>query len=143
MPTILKMNDIPIIDYNSIIEFYDDEYLFEMILEYYTNTKQTDIFNFWKSRYSIDFEEDEDDVDDYNEDDNNMNLSLIKKYAPDIYNTYQYDIKDNENPFEMMYNQNLEVCANILKRRFTDKLYYDINRYEGAELSGDDTDTDE
>ena len=143
MPTILKMNDIPIIDYNSIIEFYDDEYLFEMILEYYTNTKQTDIFNFWKSTYSIDFEEDEDDVDDYNEDDNNMNLSLIKKYAPDIYNTYQYDIKDNENPFEMMYNQNLEVCANILKRRFTDKLYYDINRYEGAELSGDDTDTDE
>ena len=143
MPTILKMNDIPIIDYNSIIEFYDDEYLFEMILEYYTNTKQTDIFNFWKSRHSIDFEEDEDDVDDYNEDDNNMNLSLIKKYAPDIYNTYQYDIKDNENPFEMMYNQNLEVCANILKRRFTDKLYYNINRYEGAELSGDDTDTDE
>jgi hypothetical protein len=143
MPTILKMNDIPIIDYNSIIEFYDDEYLFEMILEYYTNTKQTDIFNFWKSRHSIDFEEDEDDVDDYNEDDNNMNLSLIKKYAPDIYNTYQYDIKDNENPFEMMYNQNLEVCANILKRRFTDKLYYDINRYEGAELSGADTDTDE
>ena len=127
MPTILKMNDIPIIDYNSIIEFYDDEYLFEMILEYYTNTKQTDIFNFWKSRHSIDFEEDEDDVDDYNEDDNNMNLSLIKKYAPDIYNTYQYNIKDNENPFEMMYNQNLEVCANILKRRFTDKLYYDIN----------------
>jgi len=143
MPTILKMNDIPIIDYTSIIELYDDEYLFEMILEYYTNTKQTDIFNFWKSRHSIDFEEDEDDVDDYNEDDNNMNLSLIKKYAPDIYNTYQYDIKDNENPFEMMYNQNLEVCANILKRRFTDKLYYDINRYEGAELSGDDTDTDE
>ncbi len=43
----------------------------------------------------------------------------------------------------MMYNQNLEVCANILKRRFTDKLYYDINRYEGAELSGADTDTDE
>jgi hypothetical protein len=143
MPTILKMNDIPIIDYTSIIELYDDEYLFEMILEYYTNTKQTDIFNFWKSTYSIDFEEDEDDVDDYNEDDNNMNLSLIKKYAPDIYNTYQYDIKDNENPFEMMYNQNLEVCANILKRRFTDKLYYDINRYEGAELSGADTDTDE
>jgi len=143
MPSILKMNDIPIIDYNSIIEFYDDEYLFEMILEYYTNNKQTDIFNFWKSRHSIDFEEEEDDVDDYNEDDNNMNLSLIKKYAPDIYNTYEYDIKDNENPFEMMYNQNLEVCANILKRRFTDKLYYDINRYEGAELSGDDTDTDE
>ena len=109
----------------------------------HTNNKQTDIFNFWKSRYSIDFEEEEDDVDDYNEDDNNMNLSLIKKYAPDIYNTYQYDIKDYENPFEMMYNQNLEVCANILKRRFTDKLYYDINRYEGAELSGADTDTDE
>jgi len=143
MPTILKMNDIPIIDYTSIIELYDDDFLYQMILEYYTNTKQTDIFNFWKSRHSIDFEEDEDDVDDYNEDDNNMNLSLIKKYAPDIYNTYQYDIKDNENPFEMMYNQNLEVCANILKRRFTDKLYYDINRYEGAELSGDDTDTDE
>ena len=78
MPTILKMNDIPIIDYTSIIELYDDDFLYQMILEYYTNTKQTDIFNFWKSRHSIDFEEDEDDVDDYNEDDNNMNLSLIK-----------------------------------------------------------------
>ncbi len=70
----LMMKDIPI---GSDEILYDDEYLFEMILEYYTNTKQTDIFNFWKSRHSIDFEEDEDDIDDYNEDDNNMNLSLI------------------------------------------------------------------
>ncbi len=78
MPTILKMNDIPIIDYTSIIELYDDDFLYEMILEYYTNYKQTDIFNFWKSRYSIDFEEEDDDVDDNNEDENSMNLSLIK-----------------------------------------------------------------
>ena len=65
-----------------------------------------------------------------------MNLSLIKNYDPNIYNTYEYDIKDGENPFEMMYNQNLEVSANILKRCFAYKLYYDINIYEGAELSG-------
>ena len=74
-----------------------------------------------------------------------MNSSLIKKYAPNIYNTYEYDMKDNENPFERFYNQNLEFCANILKGRFkfTDELYHDINKYEGVELSGFETDTDE
>ena len=72
-----------------------------------------------------------------------MNLSLIKYYAPDIYNTYEYDIEDDENCFEMMYFQNLEVCAEILKRRFNNKLYKLINIVEGAELSGSDTDTDE
>ena len=72
-----------------------------------------------------------------------MNLSLIKKYAPNIYNTYEYDIEDGENCFEMMYFQNLEVCADILKRRFNAKFYNYINNLEGAELSGSDTDTDE
>jgi len=72
-----------------------------------------------------------------------MNLSLIKYYAPDIYNTYEYDIEDGENCFEMMYFQNLEVCADILKRRFNAKFFNYINNLEGAELSGDDTDTDE
>ena len=43
----------------------------------------------------------------------------------------------------MMYFQNLEVCADILKRRFNAKFYNYINNLEGAELSGSDTDTDE
>lgn len=141
MPTTLKMNDIPIIDYTSNIELYNEEYLYEMILENYTFQKETDIFNFWNFRHFIDFTED--DIEDDIDENNNMNLSLIKKYAPDIYNTYEYDIEDDEDPFEMMYFQNLEICANILKRRFTDKLYYDINKYEGDELSGSETDTDE
>ena len=135
------MNDIPIMDYTSIIELYDDDFLYEMILENYTFQKETDIFNFWNFKHFIDFREE--DVDDDIDDNNNMNLSLIKKYAPDIYDTYEYDIEDDEDPFEMMYFQNLEVCANVLKRRFTDKLYYDINKYEGDELSGSETDSDE
>ena len=46
MPTILKMNDNPIIDNTSNIELYDDaDFLYEIILENYTNNKQTDIFN--------------------------------------------------------------------------------------------------
>ena len=141
MPTILKMNDIPIMDYSSNIESYNDEYLFEIIVESYTKYKETNIFNLWNYNHFIDFEKE--DVDDDIEDNNNMNLSLIKYYAPDIHNTYEYDIEDDENCFEMMYFQNLEVCAEILKRRFNDKFYNYINNLEGAELSGDDTDTDE
>ncbi len=44
----------------------------------------------------MDFEnEDIEDIEDEMNDNNNLNLSSIKKYAPDIYNTYEYDKYDN------------------------------------------------
>ncbi len=57
----------------------------------------------------------------------------IKKYAPDIYNAYKYPKTG------ALCDVNLDICANVLKRRYNDR-FYDL---EGAELSGDDTDTDE
>ena len=141
MTTILKMKDIPINDYNSNIELYNDEYLFEMIVLNYIKYKETNITRFWINKNFIDFEEE--DVDDDIENINNMNLSLIKKYVPDIYNTYEYNFEEYENKLEMIFLQNLKVCADILYRRFNHKFYRLINIVEGGELSGDDTDTDE
>ncbi len=112
------MKDIPITtnnDYSS----YNDEYLFEFILDHYNSYNQTNIRRLWKYEYFLDFEDEEveDDIDEIN----NMNLSLIKKYAPDIYNTYEYDT--NDNCFTAMYEQNLEVCADIIHRRFNNRFF--------------------
>ncbi len=142
MTTTLMMKDIPIT--NREYSSYDDEYFFQMFLEHYTSHKQVNINNFWNYKYMIDFEEEEDeDIEDDIEDNNNMNLSLIKKYAPDIYDTYEYDIDDYDNCFNKMYELNLEVCANVLHRRFIDRLFKYINDLEGGDLSGADTDDDE
>ena len=65
MTTILKMKDIPINDYNSNIELYNDEYLFEMIVLNYIKYKETNITRFWINKNFIDFEEE--DVDDNEE----------------------------------------------------------------------------
>ena len=146
MPTSIMMNDIPIFHYSKHCEDFSDEYLFDMILEYYFNHKDTNIKRYWTFEYLLDFDEEEnqdDEVIDEIENYNNINLSLIKKYAPEIYKTYVYDIKDNQNPFEMMHLQNIELCADIIHKQFIHKLYNYINNLEGAELSGSDTDTDE
>ncbi len=70
------MNDIPIMAYKSNIELYNDEYLFEMIVEYYIKYKETKKINLWNYNHFIDFEKD--GVDDDIDDNNYMNLSLIK-----------------------------------------------------------------
>ena len=144
MPTILKMNDIPIMDYTSNIELYNDEYLFEMIVEFYNTYNQTNIRNLWKFHFLLDFEEEgiEDDIIIINNN-MNINLTLIKKYAPDIYNSYEYEIGEYDNCIEKIYDQNLEIFADILHNRFNSRFFKYINDMEGAELSGADTDADE
>ena len=142
MTTTLMMKDIPITtnDYSS----YDDEYLFEMIVEFYNTYNQTNIRSLWEFNFLIDFDE------EYIEDDhiiinnnNNLNLRLIKKYAPNIYNSYEYKIGEYDNCIEKMYNQNLKIIADILHNRFNRRFFKYINDLEGAELSGADTDTEE
>ena len=39
--------------------------------------------------------------------------------------------------------QNLEVCADIIHRRFNDRFFKYINDLEGAQLSGADTDAED
>ena len=138
----LMMKDIPITtnDYSS----YDDEYLFEKIVEFYNTYNQTNIRSLWEFNFLIDFDE------EYIEDDhiiinnnNNLNLTLIKKYAPNIYNSYEYEIGEYDNCIEKMYDQNLKIIADILHNRFNSRFFKYINDLEGAELSGADTDTEE
>ncbi len=65
---------------------------------------------------------------------------INKKYAPDISNTYEYDKYDNW--FTTKYEINLEVCADILHRRFNDRFFKHINDLEADELSGAETEID-
>ena len=95
----LMMKDIPITtnDYSS----YDDEYLFEMIVEFYNTYNQTNIRSLWEFHFLLDFDEEgiEDDIIIINSN-NNLNLTLIKKYIPDIYNSYEYEIGEYDNCIE-------------------------------------------
>jgi hypothetical protein len=131
------MKDIPI---GSDEILYDDEYLFEMIVEFYNTYNIIDIRNLWEYNFLLDF--DEEGIDDDIINNNNMNLTLIKKYAPDIYNSYEYEIGEYDNCIEKMYDQNLKIIADILHNRFNSRFFKYINDMEGAELSGADTDAD-
>ena len=75
------MKDIPITtnDYSS----YDDEYLFEMIVEFYNTYNIINICSLWEFHFLLDFEEEgiEDEIILINNN-NNMNLTLIKKICP-------------------------------------------------------------
>ena len=140
MPNFM-MKDIPI---GSDEILYDDEYLFEMIVEFYNTYNKTNIRSLWEFNFLLDFDEEgiENDHIIINNN-NNMNLTLIKKYAPDIYNSYEYEIGEYDNCIEKMYNQNLKIIADILHNRFNSRFFKYINDLEGAELSGADTDTEE
>ena len=144
MATTLKMKDIQITD--NFYSSYDEELLYEMIIQgLYVRYNSTNISRFWIHKYFLDF--DEEGIDYDVENNNNMNLSLIKRYAPDIYDTYEYELDTFELEEHMLdktiYDYNLRVCADVIKRRFNDRFFKYINDLEGAELSGDDTDTDE
>jgi hypothetical protein len=144
MATTLKMKDIQIT--NNYYSSYNEELLFEMIVEeLYDRYDSTNISRFWIHKYCLDFDEEGIDYDVENK--NNMNLSLIKIYAPDIYDTYEYELDTfelEEHMFDKtIYEYNLRVCADVIKRRCNDRFFKYINDLEGDELSGDDTDTDE
>ena len=133
------MKDIPITtNYSSS---YDDENLFEVIVEFYNTYNQTNIRSLWKFHFLLDF--DEEGIEDDIINNNNMNLTLIKKYAPDIYNSYEYEIGEYDNCIEKMYDQNIKIFADIIHNRFNSRFFKYINDLEGAELSGADTDTEE
>ena len=67
---------------------------------------------------------------------------FTKKYAPNIYNSYEYKIGEYNNCIEKIYNQNLKIFADIIHNRFNSRFFKYINDLEGAELSGTDTDTE-
>ena len=65
-----------------------------MIVEFYNTYNQTNIRSLWEFHFLLDFDEEGNDYDVENN--NNMNLSLIKRYAPDIYDTYEYELDTYE-----------------------------------------------
>jgi hypothetical protein len=103
MTTTLMMKDI-------LFNFkdYNDGYVLYMIYQEYERYNSVNISELWRQKYFLD-----DKINEYN---NNMILSLIRKYAPDIYDTYKYDFDDEID----IYDTNLNLCCDILKRRFND-----------------------
>ena len=55
MTTTLMMKDIPIT--NREYSSYDDECLFEMIVEFYNTYNQTNIRSLWEFHFLLDFDE--------------------------------------------------------------------------------------
>jgi hypothetical protein len=140
------MKDIEIItyadcDYNDIDETND--YIFDMIIENYNIYHITDISKLWYFTYLKDLDELDEDEEHEIIDINNMNLSIINFYTPEIYENYEYENYEyliyNEE-YKQIFKPTLIQCANVLKALFSNKFYKYINYLEGDELSGADTD---
>ena len=113
----------------------NDDYIFNKIIENYNIYHITNIFNLWHFTYYLDLDEDELEADEIINN-NNMNLSIIKQYAPNIYNNYEYEY--NEYPpyneeYKNIYHSTLIECAGVLTSRFNDRFYKYINDLDGAE----------
>ena len=130
-------------DYNDIDETND--YIFDKIIENYNIFHITDIFELWYFTYLKDLDELDEGEEDEIIDINNMNLSIIKLYTPEIYENYEYEnyeyLEYNEE-YKVIFKPTLIQCANVLKALFSNKFYKYINYLEGDELSGADTDDD-
>ena len=130
-------------DYNDIDETND--YIFDQIIENYNIFHITDIFELWYFTYLKDLDELDEGEEDEIIDINNMNLSIIKLYTPEIYENYEYenyeDLIYNEE-YKQIFKPTLIQCANVLKALFSNKFYKYINYLEGDELSDADTDDD-
>ena len=122
----------------------DDNDTFDKIIYNYINIHTNkNIAKIWLISYLFDLDDEEEEFDEYIIDVNNMNLSLIKKYAPEFYNTYEYDVyPEYDEDYKNIYLITLNICGEILKNHFNDRFYTYINELEGAELSGADTDDD-
>ncbi len=130
-------------DYNDIDETND--YIFNMIIENYNIHHITDISKLWYFTYLKDLDELDEGEEDEIIDINNMNLSIIKLYTPEIYENYEYEnyeyLEYNEE-YKQIFKPTLIQCANVLKALFSNIFIKFINYLEGDELSGADTDDD-
>ena len=91
----LMMKDIHISEISNA-EFLvndDDNDTFDRIIYNYIDIHTNkDIAKMWLISYLFDLDDEEEEFDEYIIDVNNMNLSFIKTYAPNFYNTYEYDV---------------------------------------------------
>ena len=142
--TLMKDINITYNEYLTTDNDDKDDYIFNKIIENYNIYHVTNIFNLWHFTYYLDLDEDELETDNIISI-NDMNLSIIKQYAPNIYNNYEYEY--NEYPqyneeYKNIYHSTLIQCADVLTSRFNDRFYKYINDLDGGELSGADTDDD-
>jgi len=118
-----------------------EDIIYNNIIDAYNIRKNASISQLW---FYSNILTDDDNVDDI---DNsfNYNLSIIKKYCPNTYNTFIFTPifdKDNEElEYKLDINRDLLFqCGYILERLFSERFFTYINSLEGDELSGDDTD---
>ena len=143
--TLMKDINITYNEYLTTDNDNTDDYIFNKIIENYNIYHITNIFNLWHFTYYLDLDLDELEADEIISI-NDMNLSIIKQYAKNIYNNYEYEY--NEYPkyneeYKNIYHSTLIQCADVLKSRFSDIFYKYINDLEGGDLSGAETDEEE
>ena len=163
------MNEIRIHNFMETDIPYTDEELLNKLCRMYNDTPIKDISSLWFNFHFTIINILKEDVEDaYNEDGDNKiqlenymflrrlindkNLLLIKNYAPDIYNTYEYNFDNDEyeyddvdeyeiNFFKKVFKPTLKTCADILNLHFKDRFDNYINEKD-AELSGAETETE-
>ena len=136
----LYMKDIIYTPYNRVAIVED--IIFNNLIDAYKRNKNACISQLWfYSNVLID----DDDIDSI---DNsfNYNLSIIKKYCPNTYNTFiftpLFDSDTDEIEYRLDINRDLLFeCGYILERLFRERFFAYINSLDGDELSSDDTDS--
>jgi len=153
MTTTLMMKDIPIHPlYQHEFNDCEEQFLFNQFCHLYDKSCMRDIYNYWLESKSFDFES-------YVLETDNMSretygylrlktyqlLKLLRDYAPDIYNTYEFNIETNKTRkqrFIIIHKLALKISADIINTHFKERFDNYINERE-AYLSGADTDADE
>ena len=133
----LYMKDIIYTPYNRVAIVED--IIFNNLIDAYRRNKNACISQLW---FYSNILTDDDDVDSI---DNsfNYNLSIIKKYCPNTYNTFIFTpLLDDNDEIEYrldIHRDLLFQCGYVLERLFSIRFYTYINSLDGDELSGDDT----
>ena len=156
--------------FNGIQYNYTEEQLFNKLCNMYNNSPIKNISSLWFHTYYTFMNCLKENLEDaYNENRNNReelenyiyfrrsindtNLLLIKNYAPDIYNSYEFkfdyaeydeffDDEFENNFYELVFVPTLKICSDILNTHFKERFNNYINEKD-AELSGAETETDE
>ena len=136
----LYMKDIIYTPYNRVAIVED--IIFNNLIDAYKRNKNACISQLW---FYSNVLTDDDDIDSI---DNsfNYNLSIIKKYCPNTYNTFiftpLFDSDTDEIEYRLDINRDLLFeCGYILERLFRERFFAYINSLDGDELSSDDTDS--
>lgn len=130
------MKDIIYTPYNSVAIVED--IIFNNIIDAYKHTKNACISQLWFYNNILT----DDDNDESIDNSFNYNLSIIKKYCLNTYNSFIFTPLFDTNEIEYRLDINRDLlfeCGYILERLFRERFYIYINNLDGDELSNADT----